>query len=299
MKTQAMDPHEIRPAAMAGTWYPGDPHELAATVDEFLAHANQPPAGLEPAGGSLLALISPHAGFPYSGQTAAYSYAQLRDQKFDTVVLVGPSHYDDFGAFGISAQKFYATPLGNVELDQEFISQLAQKIPLTRVERDREHSLEIQLPFLQRSLGTFKLVPIMLSRPFYIIGPEARAYCDQLAQVLTDIARGRRVLFVASSDLSHLADYHAVKKFDARFAQLIEKFDVDGLADFMWRTGECRACGDAAIITTLLTAQKLGADCVRILHQTNSGDVTGEREQANYVVGYLAAGIYKSEKAKA
>jgi len=290
MKTQTVDPRDLRPSAIAGTWYPGDARELAHTVDDFLARAEP----RRDTNAQLIALISPHAGYAYSGQTAGYAYAQLRDQKFDTVVLMGPSHYEDFGAFAISAQKFYATPLGNVELDQEFISRLAQTIPLTRIQRDREHSLEIQLPFLQRVLGAFKLVPIMLSRPFYIVGPEARAYSDQLAQAIADIAHEKKILIVASSDLSHLEDYNAVKKFDARFAELIEKFDVDGLADYMCRTGECRACGDAAIITTLLTAQKLGANRVQILHQTNSGDVTRERERANYVVGYLAAGIYKN-----
>ncbi len=289
MKTQTIDPREVRRSAIAGTWYPGDARELGATVDEFFAHTEYAART-----GELVALISPHAGYPYSGQTAGYSYAQLRDQKFDTVVLIGPSHYEDFGPFAISAKKFYGTPLGEIELDQELISALAQKISLTRVEHDREHSLEIQLPFLQRALGDFKLVPIMMSRPFYIVGPEARAHCDQLADTLPALAATKRVLLVASSDLSHLEDYNAVKRFDARFAQLVEKFDVDGLADYMWRTGECRACGDAPIITTLLTAQKLSANRVQILHRTNSGDVTGERERANYVVGYMAAGVYKS-----
>lgn len=291
MKTQTIDPREIRKSAIAGTFYPGDPHTLEATVDDFLTRTNAA-AKI----GDLIALLSPHAGYPYSGQTAAYAYAQLRDQKFDTVVLIGPSHFEDFGPFAISARKFYSTPLGEVELDQHFISALAARIPLTRVEQEREHSLEIQLPFLQRALGDFKLVPIMMTRPFYIVGPEARTYCDQLSQALADLAREKKILFVASSDLSHLEDYGAVKRFDARFAQLIQAFDVDGLADYMWRTGECRACGDAPIVTTLLTAQKLGADRVEIFHQTNSGDVTGEREHASYVVGYLAAGIYRNAK---
>lgn len=280
---------QIRPSAIAGTWYPGDARTLAAAIDEFFAHV---PAA--PTTDQLIALISPHAGYPFSGQTAAHAYAQLRNQRFDTVVLIGPSHYEDFGPFAVSAKNAYATPLGEVELDQDFITALGAKIPLTRIERDREHSIEIQLPFLQHTLGAFKLVPIMMSRPFYIMGPTARAFCDELAAALAEIAAARRVLLVASSDLSHLEDYSAVKKFDSRFAQLVEKFDVDGLADYMWRGGQCRACGDAPIITTLLSAHKLGADRVEILERTNSGDVTGERERANYVVGYLAASVYKS-----
>lgn len=289
MKTESVD-SLVRPSAIAGTWYPGDARVLAATIDELLGHVSP-----QPTTDQLIGLISPHAGYAFSGQTAAHSYAQLQGQKFETVVLIGPSHHADFGPFATSAFQCYSTPLGNVELDQDFIGALEQ-VHLRRIRSDNEHSLEIQLPFLQRTLGAFKLVPILMSRPFYIVGPEAREYCNQLANALAEAAAGRRVLLVASSDLSHLEDYHAVRKFDARFAQLIEKLEVDPLADYMWRTGECRACGDAPIITTLLAAQKLGANQVRILQQTNSGDVTGERERANYVVGYLAAGVYKTRQ---
>lgn len=291
MNTKTIDPKSIRPSPIAGTWYPGSPRELEATIDEYLTHAEYFPTDDE-----LIALISPHAGYPYSGQTAAYAYRQLENRKFDTVVLLGPSHYDDFGAYAISAKKYYATPLGEIELDQAFITALAQKIPLTRVERDREHSLEIQLPFLQRVLGHFKLVPIMMSLPFYLVGESARQPSEQLASVLADLARDQRVLFVASSDLSHLPDYTAVKKFDAHTEELVAAFDVPKLARYMWQDGECRACGDAPIVTALLAAQALGANRARVLHRTNSGDVTGERTPGQYTVGYMAVGVYKSKE---
>lgn len=292
MNAKTMDPRDIRASSIAGTWYPGSPRELEKIVDNLLS-------GVEPSQpieGEIVALISPHAGYSYSGQTAAYSYRQLRGTKFDTVVLIGPSHYADFGPFAITEKKFYATPLGQLELDQDLISAIASKIPLTRVEHDREHSLEIQLPFLQRTLGDFKLVPIMMSRPFYIVGREAREYCDQLAAALAGIGSAHRVLLVASSDLSHLEDYDAVKKFDARFAKLAEQFNVDALANYMVESGGCRACGDAPIISTLLAARKLGADGVRVLRLTNSGDVTGDRTLGQYTVGYMAAAVYKATK---
>jgi AmmeMemoRadiSam system protein B len=285
-----MKAKDVRPSLIAGAWYPDAPRELQETVDDFLKHA-----GFFPTDDALIALISPHAGYPYSGQTAAYAYRQLSDKQFDVVVLLGPSHYDDFGAFGISTKKYYWTPLGEIELDQDFIATLASQVPLTRFERDREHSLEIQLPFLQRALGNFKLVPIMMSLPFYVIGAEAMPACEQLATALAELARGQRVLFVASSDLSHLPNYDAVKKYDARLAELIEAFDIPALARYMWQDRECRACGDAPIITALLAAKTLGADRVRVLYRTNSGDVTGERERANYVVGYMAVGVYRSK----
>lgn len=292
-----MDEKSVRLSPIAGTWYPGTPHELEKTIDDLIARTSQPPTGSEPERGSsdeLIALIAPHAGYAYSGQTAAYTYRQLIDKKFDLVVLLGPSHYEDFGPCAISAKEYYWTPLGQVELDQEFIQALAKKILLTRVDQDREHSLEIQLPFLQRVLGHFKLVPIMMSLPFYIIGVDALKPCETLAAALAEFFPARRFLMIASSDLSHLYDYDAVKKFDARFAELIEAFNIPDLVDYMWRGRECRACGDAPIVATLLAAKQLGADRVRVLYRTNSGDVTGNRAPGQYAVGYMAAGVYKS-----
>lgn len=289
MDPKTIDSRLVRASPIAGTWYPGSPEELQETVDGFLARAKYYSTNDE-----LIALISPHAGYPYSGQTAAYAYRQLTARQYDSVVLMGPSHYDDFGPFAVSAKKYYATPLGAIELDHELIGALAGKLSIARVTQDREHSLEIQLPFLQRVLGDFKLVPIMISLPFYIVGEDALAPCQQLANALSDLAKSRRVLFVASSDLSHLPDYNAVKKFDARTDELVGAYDIPELVRYMWQGGECRACGDAPIVTALLAAKALGADRVRVLHRTNSGDVTGERERAPYVVGYMAAGVYKT-----
>ena len=279
----------VRPSPIAGTWYPGSAQELQKTVDDYLAQAEYFSTNDE-----IIGLISPHAGYPYSGQTAAFAYRQLENKKFDTVVLLGPSHYDDFGAVAISAKKYYATPLGALELDQDFIDALTQRVAVRRVDRDREHSLEIQLPFLQRMLGDFKLVPIMMSLPFYIVGNNALKPSEQLANALTEIARNQRVLFVASSDLSHLPDYYAVKQFDSRTEQLVASYDVPALVDYMWQGGECRACGDSPIVTMLLATKALGANRAPVLHRTNSGDVTGERDHADYVVGYMAVGIYKT-----
>ena len=293
MTTQTIDPRQVRQSPIAGSWYPGSPDALKQTVDDYLAHAEYFATNDE-----LIALISPHAGYPYSGQTAAYAYRQLQARQFDTVVLLGPSHRDDFGVVAISSKKFYWTPFGTIELDQEFITALTQRINVRRVGQDSEHSLEIQLPFLQRALTSFKLVPIMMSLPFYVVGASALKPCEQLAAALAALARDRRVLFVASSDLSHLDDYSAVKKFDARTEALVAAFDIAGLAKYMWQGGECRACGDAPIITALLAAQALGANRARVLQRTNSGDVTGERERSEYVVGYMAVGVYKSQKRK-
>ncbi len=293
MKDRFEDSRTVRLSPIAGTWYPGSPAELKTLVDDLLARAEPIPAE-----GELLGLISPHAGYPYSGQTAAYAYRQLDGLNFDLVVLLGPSHYEDYGPFAVTAKQFYETPLGKIELAQDFLDDLARRVPLTQVESDREHSLEIQLPFLQCTLDHFRLVPIMLSLPFYIMGPEALASVELLAVALADLARGRRVLFIASSDLSHLSDYHAVQRYDARLAELLELFDLAELAKYMWQDRVCRACGDAPIAAMLSATKQLGADRVRVLHRTNSGDVTGTREHGQYTVGYLAAGVYDTRRMK-
>jgi MEMO1 family protein len=281
---------DVRPSTIAGQWYPGSPNELQETVDEYLAQADYVQTDAE-----LIGLISPHAGFAYSGQTAAHAYRQLENLKFDTVVLLGPSHHGDSNAITVTSKHYYWTPLGTVELDQEFIHALEQKVQVQSVEQDSEHSLEIQLPFLQRTLGNFKLVPLMLSLPFYIVGASAWTVCEQLASALAEIGRDKHVLFVASSDLSHLPNYSAVQKNDARTEALLAAFDIPGLFDYMWRGGECRACGDAPIITMLSASKALGADQTRILHRTNSGDVTGDKTPGKYTVGYMAAAIYKTK----
>lgn len=290
MATKAVDPRSVRSSPIAGAWYPGAPEELGEMVDAYLARAE-----LFPTDDALLALISPHAGYPYSGQTAAYAYRQLTNRRYDLVVLLGPSHYEDWGPVAVSAKSYYATPLGLIELDREIVEALGKEIQLTRVPEDREHSLEIQLPFLQRTLGDFKLLPLMMSLPFYVYGAAALEPSRELAEALAALTVDRRVLFVASSDLSHLSDYAAVKKHDARTAELVQAFDVPALAEYMAEARDCRACGDAPIVSALLAAQLLGANRVQVLHRTNSGDVTGARVPGQYTVGYLAAAVYKSK----
>ncbi|MCL4488761.1 MAG: AmmeMemoRadiSam system protein B [Chloroflexi bacterium] len=288
MNTKTVDPRSLRPSPIAGTWYPGSAEELAETVDALVARAEYLPTDDE-----LIALISPHAGYPYSGQTAATAFRQLADRQYDLVVLLGPSHYADYGACAITSKKYYATPLGAVELDEPFIAKLTRRLDVTRVSRDKEHSLEIQLPFLQRMLSHFSLVPIMMSVPFYLVGEAALEPCRQLGAALVEAAEGRRMLLVASSDLSHLDDYAEVKARDTQTAVLLEAYDIPALVDYMWRDHECRACGDAPIITALIAAKSLGANRARVLRLTNSGEVTGIQVPGQYTVGYMAAAIYR------
>jgi AmmeMemoRadiSam system protein B len=276
-----------RRSVIAGTWYPGSEKSLARTVDDYFATVDQPPVD-----GRLLGLISPHAGYAYSGQTAAYAYHQLQGREVDTVVLMGPSHRSWVGDYGVSAEDAYETPLGRVPLDRATIDDLAERVSLRRVQGDMEHSLEIQLPFLQRQLAGFRLVPIMMST-------DDPAVAQRLAAALAEIVRQRaaegvRVLLVASSDLHHIENYDQVVQRDRAVVDAIAAFDLEQLTSLLTARG-CSVCGRMPILALLHASGLLGADAVEVLHQTNSGDVTGQRRSGGYTVGYMAAAVYRSQ----
>jgi AmmeMemoRadiSam system protein B len=279
-------PKSVRHSVVAGTWYPGSESGLASTIDQYLERVEQPPIE-----GELLAVISPHAGYAYSGQTAAYAYHQLQGRRVDTVVLMGPSHRAWVGDYAVNTEEAYETPLGLIPLDQEWIADLSGRVSLQRIRRDAEHSLEIQLPFLQRVVGEFTLVPIMMSA-------DDAAVASRLALALADIARlrgetGRRTLFVASSDLHHVEDYGEVVRRDQAVVEAIAAYDLESIATVLMGP-RSTVCGRIPILAALHAAQALGADSARVLYHTNSGDVSGDRRSGQYTVGYMAAAIYKS-----
>ena len=278
---------DTRHATKAGMWYPGTSHELARTLDGYFANVEQPL--LE---GELLGLISPHAGYSYSGQTAAYAYHQLQGRQIDTVVLIGPSHYDWVGDHAASAEDAYETPFGQVPVDQGFIDELAASVNLPRMRGDREHSLELQLPFLQRQLGSFGLVPILSQSDDPAV---ARVLAAALALVSRRrVAEGDRVLLVASSDLHHIENYDEVVRRDQQVVDAIAAYDLDRLTDLFTARG-CSVCGRMPILTVMHAARVLGASAAQVLHQTNSGDVSGMRGRGQYTVGYVAAALYTPE----
>jgi AmmeMemoRadiSam system protein B len=275
-----------RQSVIAGSWYPGTEKSLAHTVDGYLANVDQPPVD-----GELLGLISPHAGYVYSGQTAAYAYHQLQGQQVDTVVLLGPSHRAWVGDCAASAEEAYETPLGLVFLDRPFIDELAERLSVRQVQRDAEHSLEIQLPFLQRQLDQFSLVPMMMSA-------DDPALAARLAAALAEVTRlrssqGKRTLLVASSDLHHIENYDQVVRRDQKVIDALAAYDLERLETVLM-SRDSSVCGRVPILTVLRAAQLLGADSVEILHYTNSGEVTGRRVPGQYTVGYAAAAVYKS-----
>ena len=282
------EPQSVRHSVIAGSWYPGTEAGLTRTIDDYLARvAAQPPLP-----GRLIGLICPHAGYAYSGPTAAYAYHQLQGRTVDTVVLMGPSHRAWVGDYAVSIEDAYETPLGLVPLDLDFIAALANRVSLTRVRRDAEHSLEIQLPFLQRQLADFRLVPIMMSA-------DDPAVARELAGALVETIREQperlgRTLLVASSDLHHIENYDQVVGRDQRVVDAVAAYDLEALtAALMDR--HSTVCGRMPILTAFYAGQALGADQARVLHHTTSGDVTGDRQPGQYTVGYMAAALYESQ----
>jgi len=277
----------IRQSVIAGTWYPGQPDALRRTLQSYLANAKK--VELE---GELKALISPHAGYAYSGPTAAYAYKQLEDgPAFDTVAILSPVHQAYLGRFAVTRAAYYETPLGLVEVDADLVEALGKEVTLNRVGYDGEHSLEIQLPFLQYVLGSFTLLPVMMGESLSSTG--GMAACRELSTALAKLLRGRKALIVASTDLSHLYDYNDVVRHDKVMVELVERFDIEELARALIE-GRCHACGGAPVVAALLAAQALGANRAKVLHYTNSGDVTGNRHPGNYTVGYMAAAVYQA-----
>jgi AmmeMemoRadiSam system protein B len=266
-----------RPPAVAGSWYPGTRHALAAAVDGYLAAASDAPQDLH----DLVALIAPHAGLMYSGPVAAYAYRQLRDRHVDLVVLVGPSHFVGFDGVAVYRRGGFDSPFGVADIDQACAAALLEDSPTVR-EHDaahaREHSLEMQLPFVQRLAPGARILPLVMG---WQTAATARALGDSLATVL----RGRSAVLVASTDLSHYQDAATAAGLDAIVMDHVQRFDADGLQRVLDARPE-HACGGGPMVAVMRAASALGARDAVVLKYADSGDVSGDKSA---VVGYLAA----------
>lgn len=267
----------IRHSVIAGSWYPGDPEELRQAITTYLEQADVPAADMVP-----IALVSPHAGYVYSGPVAACAYKMIVGADIDTVVVISPSHRAYFPHISVWGSGGYETPLGVVPVNEEFCSQLVSGSSAIREDKRphlMEHALEIQLPFLQVALGEFSLCPIMM-------GDQELTVCqdlgDALAVVIDDPVR---TLVVASSDLSHFHHADQARVMDGRLAEAIEQFDIESLSALL-ASGEGEACGGGPILAAMVYAKARGKGRAGILKYANSGDITGDTTS---VVGYLAA----------
>jgi MEMO1 family protein len=272
----------VRRAAVAGSWYPGTAAAITEEVDRYLAAA-----GPVEVPGRLVALISPHAGLRYSGPVAAYGYSLLKGRRDLTVVLVGPSHRAAFEGIAVYACGAWDTPLGRAPIDEPVAAALVAAGPPVfedpGVHRD-EHSLEMQMPFLQRLVPDLKLVPLLM-------GSQSRAESEALARALGSALAGRPVLLVASSDLSHYQAAPVANRVDAVAVGQVRDFDPESLMQRL-ETHHNVACGGGPVVAVMKAARALGADRATILKYGDSGDA-GEHDKS-HVVGYLSAAVTAS-----
>jgi MEMO1 family protein len=268
----------IRPSAVAGTWYPGSAAALGQAVDGHLARVETD----EPSG-ELVALIAPHAGLMYSGPVAAHAYRLLRARTFDVAVLVGPSHFVGFDGVALWASGAFDTPFGRAPIDERTTERLLNAASIVHARpapHAREHSLEMQLPFLKRLAPSMPIVPLLMG---YQTAQSAHALGDALAVSLA----GTKALVIASTDLSHYHDAVTAARLDGVVLDCVAQFDPERLQRALDARPD-HACGGGPAVAVMRAARALGATDAVVLDYADSGDISGDKSS---VVGYMAAAL--------
>jgi hypothetical protein len=271
---------QVRKSVIAGTWYPGSPAVLRSEIEQYFQDLPSP--GIS---GEVVGLVSPHAGYVYSGRIAAHACGLVRGMQFESVIMIGPSHRSLFPGISVYSGGGFETPLGIVPVDAATAERIIDHSGLVHSSAAphlQEHSLEIQLPLLQVALGNFRFVPILM-------GSQDRKTCEDLAGAVFRAAEGKNVLIVASSDLSHYHSYERAVRKDGLILKQVERMNADGLLRELEK-GEAEACGGGPMAAVLMACKKMGCNASKILAYANSGDVTGDRSG---VVGYMAAAFYR------
>jgi MEMO1 family protein len=265
-----------RKSSYAGTFYPEDKVVLNNMITEFIENTEIPIVSK-----NITGIIVPHAGYIYSGSIAAYSYAAIMKNKFDVAVILAPSHRAQFNGYSIIASGYMETPIGVIPVDKNIGSKLDGK-PLMRFIKEidiLEHSLEVQLPFIQVINNNCNIVPV-------IIGTNEREVCDNIADEIYDAIHddGRNIIIVISTDLSHYYSYDEAVKLDNRFINGLIKFDETLLINNIKAGAE--ACGLGPVLTGMNLLKRMGSKNISVLKYGNSGDTAGDKSK---VVGYLSA----------
>lgn len=283
---------KVRQAAVAGAFYPADPKELTAMMNDMLAKAT--PAPVE---GPILAAVAPHAGYPYSGPVAAWTFAALKGHKYARVVVIAPSHFVSFNYTSVYDGDAYATPLGTIPVDKEFVHKLAKMSSTIHLSDEGhaptlnggEHAIEVELPWLQNVLGDFELVPIVMGDQSY---ESSRALGVALSKLISAEKNSGETLVLASSDLSHYHTYNQAEMIDHKTLNALSLWDYFSMSrNFEVRVWE--ACGGAPIVAAMIYAERMGANQAEVLKYANSGDTSGDHSR---VVGYSADLFVKAAK---
>jgi len=271
-----LEAERIRRCAVCGMFYPGNATILRKEISGLLERIRPLPIT-----GPIPGLIAPHAGFMYSGPTAAHGYALLRRREYAAVVIVSPSHREYFDGVSVFPGDAYETPLGMVNVSESLRKQLLKACPVVRATNQGhgdEHAIEVQLPFLQETLGDFVVLPV-------VIGDQRRENCFQLGKALAEIISDKNVLLIASTDLSHYHSSAIADILDTVMIDDVQSFDHERLMNDL-ESGRTEACGGGPTVAVMVALHTLGIRRMEVLHHCNSGDITGDTDR---VVGYLSA----------
>ncbi|HEY1406010.1 MAG TPA: AmmeMemoRadiSam system protein B [Spirochaetota bacterium] len=265
-----------RTMSYAGSFYPAESDQLQSMIKKYINDVSAPFGDEE-----IVSLVVPHAGYIYSGPVAAHAYAAVIGKGFDVAVVLAPSHRARFNGYSLITEGSYETPLGSVEIDRLIGEHLDGKPHMGFLKEIdfQEHSLEVQVPFLQYALKTFTLVPMIIGTTDY---DACAAIAGEIKEALGQDER--KILIVISTDLSHYHSYTSAQSIDGRFIDALSAFDELKLLDAL--NGDCEACGEGPLLTGMLLSRMLGAKKTRIIKYANSGDTAGDKSQ---VVGYVAA----------
>lgn len=271
---------DIRQPAVADSFYPGDPETLDKEIDYMLNKVETFDLS-----GEIKALVSPHAGYIYSGFVAAVGYKHLENRNFSVVAIISPSHREYFPGVSVFNGKGYETPMGLVPIASELANALIeqnQRIISSWLGHRDEHALEVQLPFLQKVLKEITIIPI-------VMGEQNYETCILLGEALATVLKGVSALIVASSDLSHYHPYPEAMRIDQVTIDLVESFNEVNLMKAL-ENGTSEACGGGPIVSAMRASKIEGANNSKVLMYKNSGDITGDHSA---VVGYLSAAFCK------
>ena len=280
MSPSAFGESKVKYPNVSGQFYPADPRQLSSQIDKFL-----PQATVEPSSHHIDIVIAPHAGYIYSGAVAAYGFKAASRNRYKTIIILAPSHYAGFDGISVWDEGAFQTPLGSVEVDHDFAKKLTavhKKFYFLAEAFDQEHSLEVEIPFLQKTFKDFKIVPVVMGQP----GPKT---LEEFAVALRHLIGGRKdVLLVVSTDMSHYHEDSVAREMDHRTLEAVQGLKVEQF----WKECASRTmemCGFVPVTAALLYARLADLNHVDVLRYANSGDVGGDRER---VVGYGSVVIY-------
>ena len=285
------EPEIVREPVVAGKFYPKDKNQLAILLDNFLEKVSLPEIK-----GEVIALIVPHAGYQFSGEVSAHAFKTLEGEQVDTVIIIGNSHYERFDGVSVFPKGAYKTPLGEVKIDSDLAQKIIQesdRIFFKESVHKLEHSIEVEIPFLQKTLKHFKIVPILF-------GNSQKEDWKILGDAILKHIKGKNIILIASSDLSHYPPYEIAKYADKKTIEAILTGDIEHFEKTIQELQQENlpntvtfACGSDAIKTVMYVAKKLEASEIKLLKYANSGDTAGDK---NRVVGYSAIGFFAERR---